>query len=64
MNLRDPRVQKTNQLLMVTIFSLWIGEFSGQENRSTLGWVAFAIFTAALAISLFILLRDIWKPNA
>jgi len=61
MNIRDPRWGKTIHLLMVALFGLWIGNFSAQESHTTLNWVTCALFAAALAGALYLLLWDIWK---
>ena len=65
MKMDDPRWAKTGQIVFVAMIGLWIGNFFGGEvSYSTLSWVTFALVTATMIACLFLLLRDLWKPNA
>ena len=52
------------QLVMVPILIFGMGRFDVQQTHSTLTWVAFVLYSVAVVGFLFLLLRDIWKPNA
>src|SRR4249920_4153351 len=39
MQLRDPRVQKTIQVMMLAVFGIWLGELDARATFSTRHWV-------------------------
>jgi hypothetical protein len=63
MNLNDPRVSKTGQLLTVALVGFWIGKFSAEVSHSATSWVTFALSIFALFGSLYLLLREVWEPR-
>jgi hypothetical protein len=64
MSLRHPRVSKAIEVAFVAMSGLWLINFSTQETHSTLSWVLLPLNIVVLVGFLFLLLRDIRKPNA
>ena len=64
MNLRDPRVQKTVQVMMLVMFGFWLGTLDARPSFETRHWVMLAADLLGIAGSAFILLRDVWKAKA
>jgi hypothetical protein len=50
--------------LGLMIMSVWVGHLIAQPSLSALGWISFIFCTMAIALSLFVLLREAWKPGA
>jgi hypothetical protein len=55
--------QKTVQIVMLAIFSYWMGSLDAGTAHSTRYWVMAVVYITGIAGFLFLLLRDIWKPN-
>jgi hypothetical protein len=64
MNFRDPRWAKTFQIVMLAVFSFWMGHLDAEAPHGTRYWVMMLVYTVGLVGSLFLLLRDVWKRNA
>ena len=63
MQLRDPRVQKTIQVMMLALFGIWLGELDARATFSTRHWVMLLAILVGIAGSAYILLHDVWKPK-
>ena len=63
MQLRDPRVQKTVQVMMLVVFGFWLGELDARATFSTRHWVMLLATLVGIAGSAYILLHDVWKPK-
>ncbi len=61
---RKSALRKTGQVLIVTIFAFTLGGYSVKFSGSGWAWTALIGCLAAGAFSLFLLIRDFWKPNA
>jgi hypothetical protein len=64
MKITDPRVMKTVEIATAVACGLLLGYISGGTNHSTSDWLLLASMTVILVCSLFVMLNDIWKPNA
>ena len=60
MNLRDQRVQKTSQVMMLAMFGFWFGSLYAQPILDTRHWFALVISLLGLGCAAFMLLRDVW----
>ena len=63
MHLRDPRVQKTIQVMMLVVFGFWLGGLDARATFSTRHWVMLFVNLVGIVGSAYILLRDVWKPK-
>jgi hypothetical protein len=63
MQLRDPRVQKTVQVMMLVVFGIWLGELDARATFSTRHWVMLLVVLVGIAGSAYIVLHDVWKPK-
>jgi len=57
MQLRDPRVQKTVQVMMLVVFGIWLGELDARATFSTRHWVMLLAILVGIAGSAYILLH-------
>jgi hypothetical protein len=64
MSIQDSRLKKTVQTLWIAIFSYRIGSMEAHTVHTTKYWVLMAVYLVGLICSLYLLLRDVWKPNA
>ena len=60
MTLRDPRGQKTTQVMLLVIFGFWLGGLDARPSFETRHWVMLVAALIGIAGSAFILLRDVW----
>jgi hypothetical protein len=60
MNLRDPRMQKTAQVMMLVIFGFWLGALDARPSFEMRHWVMLVADLVGISGSAFILLRDVW----
>jgi hypothetical protein len=47
--LRDPRVQKTVQVMMLVLFGIWLGELDARATFSTRHWVMLLAILVGIA---------------
>jgi hypothetical protein len=64
MNLRDPRFQKTIQVMSLVMFGFWLGALDARPSFETRHWFMLVVDLIGIACSAFILLRDVWTPKA
>jgi hypothetical protein len=64
MSIQDSRLKKTAQILWIAIFSYRIGSMEAHTVHTTKYWVLMAVYLVGLMCSLYLLSRDVWKPNA
>jgi hypothetical protein len=67
MNRRDPRIQKTALLLCLVAATLNMGMVIGQLDSGIGGSrpvISGVISFVAVALALYVLLRDVWKRDA
>jgi F0F1-type ATP synthase assembly protein I len=60
MNLRDQRVQKTSQVMMLVIFGFSLGSLEAQPILDTRHWVLLVVYLIGIGCGTFMLLRDVW----
>ena len=60
MNLRDQRLQKTSQVMMLVVFGYGLGSLTAQPILDTHHWVGLVIHVIGLGCAAFMLLRDVW----
>jgi len=63
MNIKDPRVQTTGGLVSLACFAALAGILGG-GRLDRMEWIMFILFTVAAALTLFTLIREVWKPRA
>jgi hypothetical protein len=64
MSIQDSRLKRTVQTLWIAIFSYRIGIMEAHTAHTTKYWVLMAVYLIGLMGSLYLLLRDVWEPNA
>lgn len=64
MNYRDPRLGPTMFLFLLTLAAFTLGQLSERSFRGDLFWVAVACNVIVIIGLLFLLIREVWKPNA
>jgi hypothetical protein len=64
MSIQDLRLKRTVQSFWIAIFSYRIGNMEAHTVHTTTYWVLMAVYLIGLMGSLYLLLRDVWKPNA
>jgi hypothetical protein len=63
MTLRDPRLQKTAQVLWLVAFAIWLGRLDARPVYDAHYWVMLSVCVVGIACSGYLLLRDVWKPD-
>jgi hypothetical protein len=64
MSIQDSRLKRTAQILWIAIFCYRIGCMEAHTVHTTKYWMLMAVYVVGLMCSLYLLLRDVWKPNA
>jgi hypothetical protein len=64
MKLRDPRLQKTAQVMWLLAFAFWLGGLDARPAYDGHYWVMLAVSVLGIACSGYLLLRDAWKSAA
>jgi hypothetical protein len=64
MSIDDPRLKRTVQILWIAIFCYKLGSLEGHTVHDARYWVLLAVYLLGLGGSLYLLLRNVWKPVA
>ena len=64
MKLRDPRLQKTAQVMWLAAFAFWLGGLDARPAYDGHYWVMLAVCLLGIAGSGYLLLHDVWKSAA
>jgi hypothetical protein len=64
MSIQDSRLKRTVHTLWIAIFSYRIGNMEAHTVHTNTYWVLMAVYLIGLMGSPYLLLRDVWKPNA
>jgi hypothetical protein len=62
--LRDPRVHKTAQTMLLALFGFWLGGLDARAAHDTFFWVGLVLCLIGFACTAYGLLRDVWKSPA
>jgi hypothetical protein len=63
MSVRDPRWLKTGQIVLVAVFGYWIGTMETRDIHTTSYWPLMSVYVVGILGSLYLVLRDVWKPS-
>jgi hypothetical protein len=64
MNIRDPRLQKSAQVIWLLAFGFRLGALDARSTYDRHYWIMLATCVLGITCSAYLLLRDIWISEA